>query len=203
MPRLIRPRAACLTSDFRYMSSIYAAPMTKQIVILGKCEPRADTKALEAAVRFVAETQPDELVIFEQSTRLLAQLREAYDGPIGVHAGSVEARFRITPLPAVYDIAPGWISTSSDGHASSTIAGNTALKAAKELGACVVMGDTHRMGVLSHSYGYANTFYKKVTGMEVGTLVDRKLARRLGGQQGLGRLTIEGQHVTPEAVPFT
>jgi hypothetical protein len=177
--------------------------MTNQIVILGKCGPKADARAIEAAVGIVAETQPDEVVIFEQSTRLLELLRDVYDGWIGAHADQPDPRFAVVGLSPVHDIAPGWISTSSDGHASSTIAGNTALKAAKELGACVVMGDTHRMGVLSHSFGYGGTIAKKVTGMEVGTLVDRKLAHPLGGQRGFGTLTIEGQHVEPTLVPIS
>ena len=177
--------------------------MTKQIVILGKCGPKAGTRAIGAAVRFVAETQPDELIIFEQSTWLLELLREVYDGRIGAHTDHPDTRFAVTGLSAVHDIAPGWVSTSSDGHAASTIAGNTALKAAKELGACVVMGDTHRMGIASYSFGYGGSIAKTVTGMEVGTLMDRKLARPLGGQQGYGRLTIEGQHVTPDVVPFS
>ena len=63
-------------------------------------------------MRIVAETQPDELVIFEQSTRLLELLREVYDGRIGAHTDDPDTRFAITGLPAVYDIAPGWVSTA-------------------------------------------------------------------------------------------
>ena len=178
--------------------------MTKQIVILGKCGPKTDAKALEAAVRFVAETQPDELVIFEQSTRLLELLREVYDGCIGAHTDHPDTRFAVTGLPAVHDIAPGWVSTpADDDYPASDIAGNTALHAAKRRGTCVVLGHTGCMGIASYSFGYGGTIAKTVAGMELGHLMDRKLGRPLGGQQGYGTLTIEGQHVEAAVVPIS
>ena len=66
-----------------------------------------------------------------------------------------------------------------------------------------MVGNTHRMGVASYTSGFGGTAAKTLTGMEIGTLMDRKLARPLGGQQGFGRLTIEGRQVTAEIVPFS
>lgn len=171
---------------------------------------------------------------------LLDEIRSVYEGPFGVHEGNHDLRAReylakyapalaesgafnmetlldfegydIDLLPEFNEIAPGWISTH--GHrgmiSMSQIAGNTALNAAKRFQKSVVMGHTHRMGVLSHTFGYGGE--KKndriVTGFEVGNLMNMKLASYLKGgtgnwQQGFGLLTVDGQHVKPETVPIS
>lgn len=118
--------------------------------------------------------------------------------------------FGIELLPEFYEVAPGWVSTH--GHrgmlSMSQVAGNTALNAAKKFGKSVVMGHTHRMGIGSHTTGYGGEAKKTVTGMEVGNLMNMKLAQYLKGgcgnwQQGFGLLTVEGQHVTPSTVPIS
>jgi hypothetical protein len=177
--------------------------MTKRVVIIGRCGPDEDLKALNALVRFVSDIEPDELVCVEQSNPLLERLREVYDGPIGVHAGNTDARFGATALPSVYDIAPGWVSLSKQGgYAASAIAGNTALNAAKTFNTCVVLDHTGRMGIGSCTTGYGGRVERTVTGMEIGTLMDRMTARSMGGQQGFGLLIVDGQTVKPEVVPF-
>lgn len=178
--------------------------MVERVVILGKCGPDVDTKALKAVIRFVSDIQPDELVCIEQSIPLLEGLREVYDGSVGVHASNVEARFGATALSesGYHRIAPGWISTAKeDCVEASRIPGNTALNAAKKYGSCVVLGHTGRQGIGSYTTGYGGNISRTMTGMEVGNLVDRKLARSLeNGQQGFGLLTIDGQDVKPEIV---
>jgi hypothetical protein len=178
--------------------------MTKQVVIIGKCGADEDAKALDALVRFVSDTHPDELVCIEQSIPLLERLREVYDGSVGVNASNLEARFGTTALPDYYSIAPGWISTSRDDCcAVSRIAGNTALNAAKKLNTCVVLGRTGRMGIGSYTTGYGGDAAKTITGMEVGNLMDVKLASSLNGQQGFGILTVDGDDAKAQTVPIT
>ena len=120
--------------------------------------------------------------------------------------------FGIGLLPTFYDIAPGWVSTHGHmgGIRLSQIAGNTALNAAKKFGRSVVMGHTHRMGIGSYTFGYGGDKKNErvVTGMEVGNLMNMKLAGYLkqgtgNWQQGFGLLTVDGQHVTPQTVPIT
>jgi hypothetical protein len=153
--------------------------MLKQVVILGECGPGGDTP--DALVKWVSETQPDELVLIEQSARLLEQLREVYGGPV------------VTGLSVDYAVAPGWIVTSRrDGYETSEIAGNTALRAAKAFGVNVVLGHTARMGIGSYISGYGEVAAKTSVGMEVGTC-----------QQGIGLLTVDGQQVEPKAIPIT
>jgi hypothetical protein len=176
--------------------------MVKRIVVLGRCGPDDAAEAVNAVVRFVCDNGPDEVVCFERSTSLLERLREVYDGPMGVHRGRVAAaRFGATALPAVYDIAPGWISTSvRNSYQASAIAGNTALNAAKRLNTCVVLGHTGRMGIGSHTSGHGGNAPSTLVGMEVGNLLDRKSSRSLDELQGFGMLEVDGEHVEPTVV---
>lgn len=167
--------------------------------------------------------------------QLLQPIREVYGGPFKIHEGNHDLRareylakyapaladstafnmetlldfegFEAELLPAFYEIAPGWLSTH--GHLGqislSRIAGNTALGAARKFGKSVVMGHTHRLAVLSETKGYAGRITSQVTGMEVGNLMDMRMAQYLRGgtanwQQGFGILTVDGQHVHPETV---
>lgn len=182
----------------------------KRILITGALGTKIDIKALHWLVESVTEMRPDEIVCVDTSTEMLDALRAAYGGPIGVHAGTFEADHRVTALPEFYDVAPGWISTH--GHRGqislSRIGGNTALGAARKFGKSVVMGHTHRLGIISESRGYAGKITQLVTGMEVGNLMDMKQAQYLKGgtanwQQGFGVLTVDDcGEVTPSLVQF-
>ena len=117
--------------------------------------------------------------------------------------------FGITRLPEFYDIAPGWKSTHGHrgGIRLSQIAGSTALNAAKKMLHSVVCGHTHRLGLSSYTYGSGGNTKLVVTGLEVGNAMNMKLAGYLKGgtanwQQGFGILTVDGQHVKPQAVPI-
>ena len=205
--------------------------MTKRIVIVSDIQaPFHDRKATRTVIRYITDTQPDEVVFigdcldFPQPSRwnkdtrgefegsiykdidifkkqVFEPLRAGYSGPVGFHEGNHDERprvylsqyapaltethvfnidtlldfdgFGVTLLPEFYDIAPGWVSTHGHrgGIRINQIAGNTALNAAKRFGKSVVMGHTHRQGILSHSYGYGGKVTKTLTGMEVGNLM--------------------------------
>ena len=169
--------------------------------------------------------------------RLLGPIREVYGGPFGVHEGNHDLRpreylarnspalsdtgyfnienlldfdgFGIELLPEFYKVAPDWITTH--GHRGginlSPIPGNTATNAAKKFNTSVIMGHTHRQGIGAHTTGYGGDVKKIVYGMEVGNLMNMRLAQYLKGgtgnwQQGFGLLTVEGQHVKAETVPI-
>lgn len=117
--------------------------------------------------------------------------------------------FGIKLLPEFNKIAPDWITTH--GHrgqiAISRISGNTALNAAIKFNTSVIMGHTHRAGILSKTMGYGGNIGKQVTGVEVGHLMNQKLAQYLKGgtgnwQLGFAIITVDGQHVKPELVPI-
>lgn len=169
--------------------------------------------------------------------RFLEPLRNVYSGPVGVHEGNHDERartylakyapalaesgafnietlldfnsFGIELLPEFNKIAPGWITTH--GHRGqislSRNAGSTALNAAKKFSTSVIMGHTHRMGIGSYTTGYGGDVKSQLTGVEVGHLMNMKLATYLKGgtgnwQQGFAVVTIDSKHVKPELVPI-
>jgi len=159
--------------------------MAKRIVIFGTCGADIDAKALKAVVRFVSDTQPDEIVCTDPSTPLLKGLREGYDGPLGVHGNATDKSFDAVLdsfdaklLPEYHRLAPGWITTDKEDECPpSRIAGNTALNTAKAFNISVVLGHTGRLGIGSHTFGFGDKAAKAITGMEVGNLMDMKALR--------------------------
>lgn len=119
--------------------------------------------------------------------------------------------FGIDLLPQEYAFAPGWLSLHGHmgGVRLSQIAGQTALNAAIKMGYSVVMGHTHRLGVGTKVVrGYGGRVDLAVTGMEIGNVMNMKLASYLRGgtanwQQGFGIVTVDGRHVKAEAVPIS
>lgn len=169
--------------------------------------------------------------------RFLYPLRQAYGGRIGFIEGNHDLRpreylakyspalaeskafhidnmlnfaeYEIEWLPDFYDFEPGW--TMTHGHRGgirlSTSAGMTAYNAAVKFGKSVVMGHTHRLGMVGLTKGYdanADTTW----GLEVGHMLDMKLQTYLKGatgnwQQGFGLVKVDGEHVKAEPVPVT
>ena len=242
--------------------------MSKRIVVFPDTQiPFDDRKALKALIRFIGDTDPDQVIHIgdlmdyptpsrwtkgtgeefaqrmkehneQAKKRFFEPLRAVYNGPIGIHEGNHDERprtylskyapalaeyaenfciskmldfdgFGINLLPEFNKIAPGWITTH--GHRGqislSRIAGHTALNAAKKFHTSVVMGHTHRQGILSDTGGYGGDIVRQVTGVEVGHLMNQRLASYLNSgtgnwQTGFAVLTIDGQHVHPELVPI-
>lgn len=119
--------------------------------------------------------------------------------------------YGIEKLDHFYDFAPGWLMTH--GHKGqirlTQKAGQTALGAAmNKFQKSVIMGHTHRLGLIPHSYGYDAKISKTLWGFEVGNLMDMRKAQYLKGgtanwQQGFGLVTVEGTTVVPTPVPIT
>lgn len=174
----------------------------------------------------------------QAKARFLDPLRAVYDGWIGVHIGNHDRRpydylksyapalaesgafdlnvlldfdgYDIEKLDTFHEVAPGCLTTHGDrgGISLNRIAGNTAMGAARKFTKSVVMGHTHRIGIIGESKGYAGKITSQLFGMEVGNLMDMKQAAYLkegtgNWQQGFGILTVDGQHVKPEIIPIT
>jgi hypothetical protein len=85
-------------------------------------------------------------------------------------------------------------------------AGVTALNAAKKIGKGVVMGHTHRAGIVSESTGYGGKL-QTVTEVEVGHLMDVSKATYLKSgyanwAAGFATITVAGKLVVPQLVPM-
>jgi len=104
-------------------------------------------------------------------------------------------------------IAPNTIMAHGDEYKLSQVAGQTALKLMEATGHNVIIGHTHRQGIVYRSEGFGGTF-KPLFGMEVGHLCDMKQMRYLrpfgsaNWQLGFGEIEFEGKHVRPSLVPM-
>ena len=104
-----------------------------------------------------------------------------------------------------YEIAPGWINVH--GHEKpglSQIGGQTAATRMRQYETSVVMGHTHRLGLVGESRGWGGEVVPR-WGMEVGHAMDLRKASYIedssaNWQQGFGVLRIVGQRVYPELV---
>lgn len=240
--------------------------MSRRIVVISDTQiPYTNWKALSGVIRYIGDTQPDEVIhigdvvdfpqpsrwskgsaaefegsVFEDceitKRRLLEPLRTVYAGPVGVHEGNHDSRPReylskyapalaqsgafdlptlldfekydITLLPDFYPVAPGWITTHGHrgGIRLNQNAGTTAINAARRFGKSVIMGHTHRLGLVPHSYGYGGNLHQ-LFGLEVGHLMDMDKAQYLKGatanwQMGFAILDVDGNHVHPQGIPI-
>ena|SRR5690606_15386544 len=173
----------------------------------------------------------------EIKRQFLEPLRDVYEGPVGVLEGNHDERprvyldkyapalsgtrafdldvlldfesYKVDLLPDFYEVAPGWVATHGHkgGIRLNPNAGYTAMNAAKRFDKSVIMGHTHRLAALNHTYGYGGDIKKILYGVEVGNLMSMKQAGYLKGgtanwQQGFAILHVDGNTVRPEVIPI-
>lgn len=170
---------------------------------------------------------------FDQFFDLGTFLRSKFSGFVGVHFGNHEKRITsylknkapalsslrslklenllrldeldFTGLPDHYDITPGWVTHHGDYASLSDIAGRSASNYSAKIGKSVIMGHTHRAGIVAESYGY-NGRWNVRFGMEVGHGMDPKKAGYTNGvanwQKAFGILDVydNGKYVQPRVV---
>lgn len=201
--------------------------MTRSYVVLAEVRaPYEDTHAVQAVTRFVAESQPDEVIILgglvdraeatndpRGTARHLAEtvllpLRDSFDGRLVVlpeeHRDLIPDGREITCVSDWYRLGSDWVLTHGhiDALKTSRIAGNTALNVARKLDRSVIMGRTRRLGKGSHSIGYDGEIISTLTGVEVGHLINiknthyRKMLSDEHGQQGLACVEQAGDQLS-------
>lgn len=160
-------------------------------------------------------------------------LRTVYDGWVGVHMGNHEKRitsylkkkapafsslrslelenlmelerYSFERLPDHYDVAPGWVTHHGDFCSLSDIAGRSASNYAAKIGKSVIIGHTHRAGIIPESTGY-NSNWSWIYGMEVGHAMDTTKASYTNGvanwQKAFGILDVYagGKIIQPRLV---
>lgn len=170
---------------------------------------------------------------FDQFEKLGNYLRTLYSGWVGVHMGNHEKRIRtylrtkapalsslrelnlenllrlkeldFVGLPDHFDVAPGWVSHHGDYASLSDIAGRSASNYSAKIGKSVIMGHTHRAGIVAESFGY-NSQWRWRYGMEVGHGMDPRKAGYTNGvanwQKAFGILDVweDGKYIQPRLV---
>jgi hypothetical protein len=162
---------------------------------------------------------------------LASGLRKSYSGFVGVHMGNHEKRIRsylktkapalsslreldlanlmrleeldFIGLPDHYDIAPGWVTHHGDYCSLSDIAGRSASNYSSKIGKSVIIGHTHRAGIIPESYGYNGEWHWRY-GVEVGHAMDPKQAGYTNGvanwQKAFGVLDVYDEYSVPRLV---
>lgn len=164
------------------------------------------------------------------------KLRESYSGWVGVHFGNHEKRVRsylkskapafsslrelrlenllrledldFEGLPDHYDVAPGWVTHHGDYCSLSDIAGRSASNYSSKIGKSVIIGHTHRAGIIAESYGYDGKWNWRY-GVEVGHAMDTTKAGYTNGvanwQKAFGILEVfdDGEIIQPSLVYAT
>lgn len=106
-----------------------------------------------------------------------------------------------------YSFTPGWILAHGDEGRANKQPGGTALTLAKQIGASVVCGHTHKQGIQHEHTGFGGTINNRLYGVEVGHLMELSQAHYLGQtganwQQGFTILYTRRGNVTPVNVPI-
>lgn len=161
--------------------------------------------------------------------KMLREVRDVFNGPIGFHTGNHENRIQrylekeapaladlrclrisslldfddldISDLPVVSPVAPGWVTTHGDIAPSiSRYSGGTAIGLARRLRRNVIMGHTHRLGHIQETDG-STTLH----GIETGHFMDVRKASYVkhgvpNWQSGFVTLDVHGQKVHPQLV---
>jgi predicted phosphodiesterase len=170
----------------------------------------------------------------EIGKRFLGYLRSGYDGPIKVIEGNHDLRPRdylskyapalaesrdfdldalldfdahgVDLIKGNYHFAPDWVMTHGHlGFTLSQLAGRTAALAAVKMNKSVIMGHTHRTGLVGSTTGLPGE-ERTLWGFEVGNLCDKSKMDYLkmgiaNWQQAFGLVYVSGDDVTPVPVP--
>lgn len=117
------------------------------------------------------------------------------------------AENEITYHDRFFSFTPGWILAHGDEGRANKQPGGTALTLAKQIGASVVCGHTHKQGIQHEHTGFGGVINNRLYGVEVGHLMDLGQAHYLGQtganwQQGFTILYQRRGNVTPVNVPI-
>lgn len=223
----------------------------KRIVVVSDTQiPFHNERAVRALVRFVQQTQPDEVLHVgdvldapqisrwyrglpgeftadlgkhrDLAVRALEDLgvthlsRSNHDerielyvekhaaGLLGLDELRLERFLRLDEIGCTlhrkpYEFTPGWYLMHGDEGGLHQQSGATALNLARKVGASVVIGHTHRMGIVHDTDSISGHVLRAKTGFEVGCLMDlskaeylKKQAGSANWQLGFGVLDVSG-----------
>lgn len=111
----------------------------------------------------------------------------------------------ITYHDDLWEFSPGWVLAHGDEGGNSRVPGGTAMGLARRIGASVVCGHTHKLGMQHENVGFSGKFTNYLYGVEVGNLMKLEAAGYLtygaaNWQQGFVVLDIYKGIVTPNVV---
>lgn len=195
----------------------------RRLAVIGLRLGAIDTAALPTLAPFVADQQPDQLLLIigpphrarhdtdadHEIGRTLAALTSACPAPIDLQvpyqtSGDVDQwrGSRVLPLPARHEITPGWTSTIATRGESRQYPGLAAIDLARRTGTSVMIGGVDRPGMISETTRAADGTPTTLWGIEIATLPVGQPRHGSLPEAALCVLTISPTgRVTPALVP--
>lgn len=172
---------------------------------------RSIGKDRDATVRVLEQLKVEHVIRSNHTDRLFNTVHMRAPGLLGLPELDLSNFLRfdllgITYHKEPYELAPNWLLMHGDEGNISQTAGQTALNLAKRTGKSVVCGHTHRAGLMHHTEAYSGKPQRTLWGLEVGNMMNMKMAKYLKGgmgnwQKAFGMLVVDGKKVSPTLVP--
>ena len=171
-------------------------------------------KDRDMCVDVMYDLQITQLSRSNHGARLFNSLSTRLPGLIGAPELEIENFLRLPELGIKYHKKPyeipgtNWIMVHGDEQSIKPHGGLTALEAAKRHGKSVVCGHTHRQGVSSYTQSSGGLEVSRLTGFEVGHLMDTRSTGAsytkgtFNWQAGFGVIYTDRKRVLPIAVPI-
>jgi len=145
--------------------------------------------------------------------RLFKAISGRLPGFVGLPELQIENFLKLNEMGVTYAhdpylLAPNTYLMHGDEGTQSQRAGSTAASLSQRISASVVIGHTHRLGLVPTTHMVGGKVLRIDWGMEVGCILDYKsggfkyMKGMANWQMGFGMLTVEGKTVTPTPVPI-
>lgn len=170
---------------------------------LGKHRDKAVAILEELGVKHLSRSNHDDRIelYIEQKAQGLLGLKELTT-PGFLKLDEIGCKFHRQP----YEFLPNWYLMHGDEGGLHSNAGMTGLNLARKVGANVVIGHTHRLGITHDSDSISGKLIRTKVGFETGCLMDlsqaeyiKKQAGSANWQLGFGMIYSDATHV--QAVP--
>jgi hypothetical protein len=168
----------------------------------------------DMCVDVMYDLQITQLSRSNHGARLFNALSTRLPGLIGAPELEIENFLKLPELGIKYHRKPyeipgtNWVMVHGDEQSIKPHGGLTALEAAKRHGKSVVCGHTHRQGISSYTQSSGGLEVSRLTGFEVGHLMDTRstgasyMKGTFNWQTGFGVIYTDRKRVLPIAVPI-
>ena len=164
----------------------------------------------DETVAILANLRVDHMIRSNHTDRLFQSLTSRLPGLLGLPELELKNFLKLDDLGITFHeeafrVASGWVVMHGDEAGVSQIPGQTAWGLTQKVGMSVACGHTHRLGLRPQTQSVNGRVTRTLYGLEVGCLMnfkDAKYAKTHNWQQGFGILYVDGQKVTPAAIPI-
>ena len=171
---------------------------------------RSIGKDRDETVQVLKDLQVGHMIRSNHTDRLFNSVMKRLPGLLGLPEIELTNFLQLPQLgiefhKEAFSFAPGWFAMHGDEAGTSQVSGQTAAGLVRKVGASVVCGHTHRMGLVPHTTSVNGRVTRTLWGFEVGNLMDMTkatYAKTHNWQQGFGVLYEDKGKVVPSPIPI-